>query len=155
MSGGSYDNLFLKDAEEIVREVCIEVLRAMANRLSDLGYARDAARETEKLVSLVNQFKIEADAHIENLKEVWQAVEKLDSNDSDEEALKTALNNYTPEQLQEVQSSDQSAEVVFRFPNVAMRNAFIGGLSDGFGENECSFVRAFSNPPKEYVARKK
>jgi hypothetical protein len=93
MSGGSYNYLFIADslAELQQRE---PQLREMADRLAGLGYAQDAARETEELLVFLRQWQTRALVRVARLAEVWQAVEWWDSHDSSEEAITFALEKY-------------------------------------------------------------
>lgn len=92
MSGGSYDYLFLKEPGEISRHE--DTVQRMAERLSGLGYAQDAARETESVLLLARQFEARMRARLERLSEVWRAVEWWDSGDSGEDYLEQALLQY-------------------------------------------------------------
>jgi hypothetical protein len=92
MSGGSYNYLFAKDADDLLQSA--GDLREMANRLVGLGYAEDAATETEELVTIVNQFRVRAQVRMHRLAAVWHAVEWWDSCDAGEEGVKDALAAY-------------------------------------------------------------
>ncbi|MFF9043334.1 hypothetical protein [Streptomyces parvulus] len=93
MSGGSYNYLY---------EVCdLEDLQArqhdladMAERLAGLGYAQDAARETEELLLLFRQWQTRAGARTTRLQGLWKAVERWDSSDGGEDDVKAALAAY-------------------------------------------------------------
>lgn len=93
MSGGSYNWLYeASDLEEL--QARRHDLEAMAARLSGLGYARDAACETEELLVLFRQWETRAAVRVSRLADLWQAVERWDSNDSGEAAVKAALAAY-------------------------------------------------------------
>ena len=93
MSGGSYNYLcWASDLEEINGKR--HTLRAMADRLAGLGYAQDAAAETEELLVMLQQWEIRAQVRIKRLSEVWQAVEWWDSSDSGEDGVREALATY-------------------------------------------------------------
>ena len=92
MSGGSYNYLCHKNPEELVGgQSCVD---EMAERLSGLGYAGDAARETYELLLLIRQFETRAGLISERLYAVWRAVEWWDSCDSSEGVVKTELEKY-------------------------------------------------------------
>ncbi|MDT7847206.1 hypothetical protein [Streptomyces justiciae] len=93
MSGGSYDWLYeAQDLEDLqARQFQLE---AMAERLAGLGYAQDAARETEELLVLFRQWQTRAGVRVARLADLWQAVEYWDSADRTEDAVRTALAAY-------------------------------------------------------------
>lgn len=93
MSGGSYD--YLCDTWELtqLREQ-MGNLDAMSKRLAGLGYAADAARETEELLVLLRQWENRAMVRVDRLRPVWKAVEWWDSCDWGEDAVKEALAAY-------------------------------------------------------------
>jgi hypothetical protein len=91
MSGGSYEYLFAKDIDDLLHN---PELRNMADRLAGLGYARDAAAETEELILLLRQFQVRVEVRVKRLADVWKAVEWWDSRDSGEDAVKEALKKY-------------------------------------------------------------
>lgn len=93
MSGGSYNYLcHVQDLEDL-RSHRYD-LEEMASRLAGLGYAQDAARETEELLLLLRQWEVRAAARLERLTEVWKAVEWWDSCDSGEDEVRAALAKY-------------------------------------------------------------
>ncbi|MFJ2650849.1 hypothetical protein ACIO1C_29540 [Streptomyces sp. NPDC087420] len=93
MSGGSYNYLcWASDLEEINNKRY--ALREMADRLAGLGYATDAAAETEELLVMLQQWEIRAEVRIKRLSDVWHAVEWWDSADSSEESVREALAKY-------------------------------------------------------------
>lgn len=93
MSGGSYNYLFTaQDLEDL--QAHRHDLEEMASRLAELGYAQDAARETEELLVLYRQWETRAAVRMRRLADVWHAVEWWDSNDSSEDAVREALAKY-------------------------------------------------------------
>lgn len=92
MSGGSYNYLYVKDVEHLIGRD--DSLQEMADRLAGLGYANDAAAETQDVLLQIRQFTNRVEQSIERLRIVWKAVEWWDSNDSTEEGLKEALELY-------------------------------------------------------------
>lgn len=95
MSGGSYDYLCHKDADELINSShCQSTIDAMASRLSGLGYAQDAANETEELLLIVRQVQTRLNVRIDRLRGIWRAVEWWDSADSGEDSVKEALQHY-------------------------------------------------------------
>lgn len=96
MSGGSYNYLFsAQDLEDLNSQRYN--LEEMASRLAGLGYAQDAARETEELLLLLRQWETRATVRMRRLADVWQAVEWWDSNDSSEDRVHEALAKYRGE----------------------------------------------------------
>lgn len=93
MSGGSYNYLFAaQDLEDLQSRR--QDLEEMATRLAGLGYAQDAARETEELLALFRQWETRASVRMRRLADVWHAVEWWDSNDSSEQGVHEALAKY-------------------------------------------------------------
>jgi hypothetical protein len=93
MSGGSYNYLFTaQDLQDL--QARRWDLEEMANRLAGLGYAQDAARETEELLVLLRQWETRAEVRLRRLIDVWHAVEWWDSNDSSEQRVHEALTKY-------------------------------------------------------------
>ncbi len=93
MSGGSYNHLYaIFDLEDIQDRQ--HDLQDMAERLAGLGYAQDAARETEELLLLFRQWETRADVRITRLRDLWKAVEWWDSKDGGEDNVRAALAAY-------------------------------------------------------------
>ncbi|MFF8299576.1 hypothetical protein ACF07M_30010 [Streptomyces globisporus] len=93
MSGGSYNYLYAAaDLEDINGKR--HTLREMADRLAELGYAQDAAAETEELLVMLQQWEIRAQVRSKRLAGVWKAIEWWDSCDSSEDDVKEALTKY-------------------------------------------------------------
>lgn len=92
MSGGSYNYLCHKDAEALLNSTAD--LESMIDRLAGLGYAEDAAVESQNLLLTLRQFRVRMDTSINRLSEVWRSVEWWDSNDSGEDTVKAALEKY-------------------------------------------------------------
>ena|SRR5579872_5698491 len=94
MSGGSYNYLCHKfDVDELIRGG-MQDLQSMTDRLAGLGYASDAARESEELLLTIRQMQNRTQVMMDRLRDVWQAVEWWDSCDSDEDRVKDALKKY-------------------------------------------------------------
>lgn len=93
MSGGSYnylcDALDLSDIENKQHD-----LLEMSNRLAGLGYAKDAAAETYRVLVELRQFEVRIGVHLERLRDVWKAVEWWDSCDWSEDQVRAALEKY-------------------------------------------------------------
>lgn len=79
-------------------------LHEMRDRLAGLGYAKDAALETEELILLMRQCEVRVEARLNRLTEVWRAVERWDSDDTDEVPVVQALAAYRDEPKPEVSS---------------------------------------------------
>ena len=96
MSGGSYDYLWAAaDLDDLLAKQ--HVLKEMSDRLAGLGYAPDAAAETEELLLLLREWQVRADVRVKRLSGVWHAVEWWDSADSGEDAVRKALAQYRGE----------------------------------------------------------
>lgn len=97
MSGGSYNYLYASadDPEALVEHV--SDIKAMAERLAGLPYARDAATETERILALIERLHMQVKVRSEALEDVWHAVEWWDSGDYSEDAVRKALAKYRGE----------------------------------------------------------
>ncbi|WP_435279299.1 hypothetical protein [Streptomyces sp. 1222.5] len=93
MSGGSFNYLcHAWDLSDIVTKQ--GDLQEMAEALAALGYAQDAARETEELLVILRQWEVRTSVRLDRLREVWKAMEWWQSCDSSEDRFKKALNEY-------------------------------------------------------------
>lgn len=92
MSGGSYDYLYCKEIDSLVGYDA--VLQEMADDLASLGYAADAAQETQRLLEDIRAFRNRAETKLSRLSDVWKAKEWWRSCDSGEDEFKAALENY-------------------------------------------------------------
>lgn len=97
MSGGSYNYLCYKDGFELGDHE--GDLQAMADRLAGLGYAKDAAKETQELLLELRQYQNRIQTRIDRLKGVWHGVEWWDSCDSGEDGVKAELAKYRGEEV--------------------------------------------------------
>lgn len=98
MSGGSYNYLCHKDAHDLLGSWNDDDLRTMADRLAALGYAEDAAHETEEMICMIRQARVRIDTRIARLRGVWKAVEWWDSGDYSEDQVRSALSVYRDEE---------------------------------------------------------
>ena len=96
MSGGSYnylcDSLNLYDLLTNRHN-----LQEMADDLTSLGYANDAAQETHELLASLNAADVRAGAAISRLSGVWKAKEWWRSCDWSEDQFREALAKYRGE----------------------------------------------------------
>lgn len=95
MSGGSYNHLWMMETDQLFHNE--DVIQAMADRLAGLGYAKDAASETEEFLLTIRQFENRIYTMQKRLRNVWYAVEWWDSGDSGEDGVKLALKEYRGE----------------------------------------------------------
>lgn len=95
MSGGSYNYLFIKQADELFGDD--NDLERMADRLAGLGWADDAAKDTYDLLAVLRTQTVRVDAARDRLRDLFQAVEWWDSGDSGEEGVRQALASYRGE----------------------------------------------------------
>lgn len=96
MSGGSYEYLCFADADEVRGKE--EQVRRMADRLSALGYADDAAAETMDLLLTLRQQRVYVQSVLSRLSGIWHSVEWWDSGDSGEDGLEFCLRRYRHEE---------------------------------------------------------
>lgn len=97
MSGGSFNYLGrCYDSDDLIREHRSD-LQEMAEFLGSLGYAEDAARESEELLCILNAALIRIDVRIKRLQPIWRAAEWWQSLDTSEDDLKKALAKYRGE----------------------------------------------------------
>jgi len=92
MSGGSFDYLCVKDTSDILEY--LNQLEDMANALSELGYADDAAKEATELLLVCRKFNVRADTIMRNMSGVFKAMEWWRSGDYGEDSFKEALKEY-------------------------------------------------------------
>lgn len=91
MSGGHYNYLSIQDTEDLHKY--LDELANIARRLYELGHL-DAAMETAFVrQQIVSHHQIIFNSQ-QRLKDVWQALEWLDSGDGDETAVAVAFNEY-------------------------------------------------------------
>ena len=91
MSGGSYNYLCYKEAYDIHER--INELQEMGDRLAELGF-KDAALETESIILILKAFEIRLQARINRLRDVWKAVEWMDSGDSGIDYVNDEVEKY-------------------------------------------------------------
>jgi hypothetical protein len=94
MSGGSYNYLYCKDSSDLLAGSSDEELQQMSDRLAELGYAKDAASETQYLLLTIRQCRNRIETSRKRLEQLWKAIEYWDSNDSSEQSFKEELNKY-------------------------------------------------------------
>lgn len=100
MSGGSFNYLcHTWDLDGLMEKR--GSLEEMASELAGLGYAQDAARETEELLVMLRQWEVRASVRVERLREVWKAVEWWRSCDYSEDQVREALAEYRGESEKE------------------------------------------------------
>lgn len=96
MSGGSFNYLCHSwDLNDIVGK--LGDLEAMSQALAGLGYAQDAARETEELLVILRQWQVQTEVRLHRLTPVWKAMEWWQSCDSSEDGFREALAEYRGE----------------------------------------------------------
>ena len=92
MSGGSHDYLCYKDPDELLYH--LSMVQKMADDLARLGYAQDAARETNEVIAICHQFDARISARLQRLRPVWLALEWWHSGDMNEDGFKFNLERY-------------------------------------------------------------
>ena len=96
MSGGSFNYLCRTWELDAVLNKMGD-LQDMSNALSALGYAQDAARETEELLVILRQWEVQTAVRLDRLREVWKAMEWWRSRDWGEDQFKQTLAEYRGE----------------------------------------------------------
>lgn len=92
MSGGSFNYLCYKSADELFAAEAD--LQHMADELAQIGYAPDAAAETQELLLDLRAFYNRATTRMRRLNNVWRAVEWWRSCDYSEEQVAEAVQQY-------------------------------------------------------------
>lgn len=96
MSGGSFNYLcHTWDLDALIGK--LGDLEDMSRALAAVGYAKDAARETEELLVILRQWEVQAGVRLDRLREVWKAMEWWQSCDYGEDQFKEALAEYRGE----------------------------------------------------------
>ena len=95
MSGGSFDYLCYKESEDLLQSD--HQLQSMADELARLGYAEDAARETQDLLLTIRTMRNRVQTSIDRLSDVWRAIEWWRSGDWGEDQIKEVLARYRGE----------------------------------------------------------
>lgn len=96
MSGGSYNYLSSKVGDSELLE-SYEDVEAMLQRLQELEYASEVAKETESVLAdfdTLKQLEAKIQAKSRNLASVWHAVEWWDSRDWSEDEVKKAVSEF-------------------------------------------------------------
>lgn len=97
MSGGSFNYLcHTWDLDDLLTKM--GDLEAMSQALAGLGYAKDAARETEELLVILRQWQVRTEIRLEGLTPVWKAMEWWRSSDWSEDDLREELAKYRGEE---------------------------------------------------------
>jgi len=97
MSGGSFNYLCNTwDLDGLLTKM--GDLEAMSQALAALGYAKDAARETEELLVILRQWQVQTEVRLERLTPVWKAMEWWRSSDWSEDDLREELAKYRGEE---------------------------------------------------------
>jgi hypothetical protein len=96
VSGGSFNYLcHTWDLSDIIDKM--GSLEEMSQALAALGYAQDAARETEELLVILRQWEVQTTVRLDRLRDVWQAMEWWRSCDWGETQFREALAEYRGE----------------------------------------------------------
>ncbi|MBY0552873.1 MAG: hypothetical protein K2W95_36655 [Candidatus Obscuribacterales bacterium] len=96
MSGGSYEYICNRDSQELA-ESYGDPLTNMLERLLGLGYANDAATETQGVIDDLAELRAlmaRIDRRMRPVQQVWRAMEWWDSMDSSEEGFRRALEEW-------------------------------------------------------------
>lgn len=96
MSGGSYNYICNRDADELVASHSDD-MDSMLTRLQGLGYADDAAAETQGVIDDLAELRrlmARIDRRMRPVQAVWRAMEWWDSLDSSEDGFRRALDEW-------------------------------------------------------------
>lgn len=91
MSGGSFDYLCFAEPYDIFNKR--DALKRMAEDLASDGHI-DAAKETETVGLILNQFEALMRARLDRLHDLWRAVEWTRSGDTGPNAITEAIAEY-------------------------------------------------------------
>lgn len=97
MSGGSFNYLCFKDAEDIFGYSGREELRRMVEELQAMPGAEDVAADAATALAIVDYQTLRLQAHLDHLHEVFKAVEWWRSCDYGEDDVKEAIAAYRGE----------------------------------------------------------
>lgn len=93
MSGGSYNYLYTKDAEDLLQYSYLEELKYMKEALE--GYnANDAAVYTQEIINMlnnVNELLEQIDKKKSKIDQLWRAVEWKESSDAGQDYIDREL----------------------------------------------------------------
>lgn len=93
MSGGSFNYLCCKDAEQLLAGGCSSELVEMRDKLREIG-AIDAAGQTDAIIATIAEARALVGIRVEALKEIWKAVEWVESLDWGPERIEKALSKF-------------------------------------------------------------
>lgn len=93
MSGGSYNYLFTKEPDELLKYHNIEYIEEMADRLMQSGY-KDVAKDMQRLAEYCKSASLRIGVLSEELYDVMYAIEWCASGDSGEDSIKNAVEKY-------------------------------------------------------------
>lgn len=91
MSGGSYDYLYMRTADELINYQ--DDIEDMRDRLHDLA-AGDVAQVLNEVLDLIQSYSRAVNSRMYNIYSVLHAVEWLDSGDGCEGDFREALDEY-------------------------------------------------------------
>jgi len=96
MSGGSFNYLHTKEADQWVGFQCTQEAEAMIDAMIEAG-ADDAAMETRKILAIADGARVRLEALIEHMAPIWKAMEWWKSNDTSQEMFAKALAKWRGE----------------------------------------------------------
>ncbi len=92
MSGGSYNYLSTKDADDVLNAT--DDLRFARDRLKGLGYADDASEKVAEILTAIADYRRDVNARLSEVEGVLHALEWWDSNDWGEDQFREALGAF-------------------------------------------------------------
>lgn len=93
MSGGGYNYLCYKEAEEFLNRCNIDSLEEMSTQLLNLGY-EDVSRDFQRLIEYCKTAYNRIDVLKDQLQDVMHAVEWYESGDYGLDNLKKSIEKY-------------------------------------------------------------
>lgn len=126
MSGGSYDYLCHKDADEILGAA--KDLRRMANRLDRV--CAEAAAETRAIFDGLGSTYSELEKRIDRLRDLWKAIEWRDSSDWGEQAVIDAVKAYLAKEPWQSGELSGTMRVTGVSEQDAVRDAYVAHLEN-------------------------
>lgn len=92
MSGSSYEYLYFNSVSDMLTKYgALEQLERMCKRLEGLSYAKLAAAKSRRVQDRLTKLEASIQKNLDDLHDVWRAVEWWDSGDWGEGEVKRAI----------------------------------------------------------------
>jgi len=96
MSGGSFDCLYMKEADDWVGQQCTKEAEEMITAFIEEG-AEDAAKELRVILAIADNARVRIEALVGKNRELWRAMEWWKSNDRSKKTFTKALAKWRGE----------------------------------------------------------